>query len=249
MRDPACYFGSPANAHAWADIERTVKSGEPAFPRVHGMSVWDWLEKHPEEGRAFAGAMTSLTEQDAASIATSFDFGTFRRVCDVAGGRGTLLAEILVQHGGPSGPKGVLFDQAPVLEAAAPYLRARGVDERVERIAGSFFDGVPAGCDAFVLKDILHDWDDARCKAILDRIRAAMASDPSSSLLVCEVLVEKNSTFPPGPLIDVHMMTVCDAGRQRSEAEMAKLLAASGLRLHAVHATKSVVSIVEAKVA
>jgi hypothetical protein len=240
MRDPARYFGSASNLQAWADVERTVKTGEPAFPRVHGMSVWSWLAKHPEEGRAFAGTMTSFTEQDAPSIAASYDFGQHARICDVAGGRGTLLAEILTQH---ARPRGVLFDEAQVLELAGPYLRGRGVEARVERAAGSFFEKVPDGCDAYVLKDILHDWDDARCKTILDRVAAAMTTE--SRLFVCEILVPWSSTLLPGPLIDVHMMTVCDAGRQRSEEEMGRLVARSGLALRKVHATKTAISIVE----
>ena len=89
--------------------------GDPGFPRVHGASVWDWFARHPDESRAFAGTMTSLTEQDAPSIAASYDFGRHARICDVAGGRGTLLAEVLARHGQP---RGVLFDEAHVLDVA-----------------------------------------------------------------------------------------------------------------------------------
>ncbi|HEY2516020.1 MAG TPA: methyltransferase [Polyangiaceae bacterium] len=242
MRDPACYFGSPASAQAWGDLETTVRTGRPSFPRVHGASLWSWLAARADEGDAFAGTMTSFTEQDAPSIAASFDFGRFEKVCDVAGGRGTLLAEILVQH---RRPRGLLFDQKDVLDRAVPYLASRGIEGRIELEPGSFFDRVPSGCDAYVLKDILHDWDDARCKAILDQVSFAMK--PGATLLVSEILVEKNSTLLPGPLIDIHMMTICDAGRQRSEGEMATLLAGSGLALRKVHPTKTAIAIVEAQ--
>lgn len=241
MRDPARYFGSAASARAWGDLESTVRSGRPSFPRVHGTSLWDWFAAHAEDGDAFAGAMTSFTEQDAPSIAASFDFNRFTRICDVAGGRGTLLAEILVRH---PRPRGVLFDQKDVLDRAVPYLASRGVADRVELDPGSFFDRVPSGCDAYLLKDILHDWDDARCKAILDQVTLAMT--PGATLVVSEILVEKNSTLLPGPLLDIHMMTICDAGRQRSAGEMAELLAASGLTVRKVHGTKTAIAIVEA---
>ena len=240
MNDVASYFGSKSNIEAWADFERTVMQGDPGFARVHGASVWDWFAKHDDESRAFAGTMTSLTEQDAPSIASSYPFGRHAKICDVAGGRGTLLAEILVQH---ATSRGVLFDEAHVLEVATPYLTARGVDARVERVAGSFFERVPDGCDAYILKDILHDWDDARSLTILQNVRKAMK--PGSTLLVCEILVERFSTLLPGPLVDVQMLNVCDGGRQRSEGEMGALLGRAGLRLKKVHGTPLPISIVE----
>jgi hypothetical protein len=116
----------------------------------------------------------------------------------------------------------------------------------VERTAGSFFERVPEGCDAYVLKDILHDWDDARCRTILGNLRRAMT--PASTLLLCETLVERNATLPPGPLIDVQMLAVCDGGRQRSEAELRALLALEGLRLHRVHPTAMPASVIEVKI-
>ena len=220
MHDVAEHFGSRASVSAWADFERTVMFGEPAFHRVHGASLWDWLGTHDEESRAFAGAMTSLTEQDAPSIASSYAWGRHARICDVAGGRGTLLAEILVQHA-----------------------EARGGDARVERVAGSFFTSVPAGCEAYVLKDILHNWDDARALTILANVRRAMKGE--SVLLICEILVERFSTLLPGPLVDVQMLNVCDGGRQRSEGEMGALVGGAGLRVKRVHRTATAISIVE----
>ncbi len=240
MRDVAEHFGSRANIEAWGDFERTVMFGEPGFPRVHGMSMWNWFAAHADESRAFAGTMTSLTEQDAPAIAAGYAWDRHARICDVAGGRGTLLAEILVQH---KKTRGVLFDEAHVLDVAAPYLTARGVEARVERVAGSFFTSVPEGCDAYLVKDILHNWDDARALTILSNVRRAMK--PGATLLVCEILVEKFSTFLPGPLIDVQVMNVCDGGRQRSEGEIAGLLGQAGLGMKRVHVTASPISIVE----
>lgn len=249
-RDLADYFGSPSNQHAWADFERTVMTGETAFARVHGVSVWKWLADHPEESRAFAGSMTSLTEQAAPAIVAAYPFARHARICDVAGGRGTLLAEILTQN---TSARGVLFDEAHVLETAAPYLTARGVLPRIERVAGSFFDKVPDGCDAYVLKDILHDWDDARSLAILETIRRAMAISRASAptkeeprLLVAETLVGPLDTEMPGPLVDVQMLAVCDGGRQRSREELAALFAKAGLEIRAVHPSPMPVSVVEA---
>ncbi len=241
MRDIAEYFGSTPNLEAWNDFERTVMTGESAFARVHGMSVWDWLAGHPDEMRAFAGSMTSMTEQAAPAIAGAYAFGQHARICDVAGSKGTLLAEILVQH--PTA-RGVLFDAPHVLAEAPAYLRARGVEGRVETVAGNFFERVPEGCDAYVLKDILHDWDDARCLTILRSCRRAMTK--GARLLVAEVLVDRTSSEPPGPLIDIQMLAVCDGGRQRTAAELGALFAQCDLELRAVHPSPMPNSVVEA---
>ncbi len=195
LRSYALYFGSPANVHAWADFDRTLLSGRNAFQRVHGESIWEWFDAHPEEGETFAAAMGELTELWAAAVARASPFAAARRLCDVGGGRGTQLAEILLRH--PQ-VKGVLLDGAGVLEAARPYLAGRGVLSRVELEEGSFFDGIPGGCDAYLLKNVLHDWDDARCREILGNCRRAMAT--GARLLVVETVVEPGSVRGLGPL-------------------------------------------------
>jgi hypothetical protein len=241
LRSYALYFGSASNVEAWADFDRTLKSGGNAFERVHGATIWDWFDAHPEERETFAGAMGELTELYAAAIATGYPFGDLQKLCDVGGGRGTLLAEILLRHPSLSG---VLVDGAGVLEGAAPpFLAARGVADRVTRIAGSFFEAVPAGCDAYLLKNVLHDWDDERCRLILGNCRQAMA--PGTRLLVVETVVEADTVRDLGPLSDLQMMVVCAGGRERSREELARLFAECGFRLERVIATASPMSVIE----
>jgi hypothetical protein len=219
----ADYFGSASNLAAWADVEATVRTGRDAFSRVHGASVWEWFARHPEEERAFADAMVDRTNLEAAAVARAYPFGRLRRVCDVGGGRGALLAELLLQH---PGLQGVLLDAPAVVAQAAPLLAARGVAGRVEAVGGSFFDAVPAGCDGYLLKDVLHDWDDAACLRILASCRRAM--ERGARLLLAELVVEANAPERPGALVDVQMLTVCPGGRQRSRAELEALLTAAG---------------------
>lgn len=240
MRDFLDYLGSGANVRAWADVDRTVASGKSAFERVNGTTVWHWLAHHPEEERTFAGAMASLTEIDAPAIAASYPFGELASVCDVAGGRGALLAEILRRHGGL---RGVLLDAPHVVAQAPAYLAARGVGERVECVAGSFFDAVPPACDAYLLKDVLHDWDDAGSLRILRACRRAAA--PGARLIVAEILVERLACESPGALADVQMMLVCQEGRQRSAAEHHALMAEAGFRPGRVVALTGASSLVE----
>jgi hypothetical protein len=238
----ARYFGSRSNVLAWADFPETLRSGKNAFERVHGKSVWEWFDAHPVERETFAKSMMAMTLADAPGIAATYPFGEVRRLCDVGGGRGTLLSEILVRH---PHLRGVLCDYAGVLESARELLTTRGVADRVELVAGSFFDdgSVPRGADAYVLKHILHDWDDARCIAILRNCRAAMV--PGGRLLVIEALVEETSE-DYGALADLQMMVVCCDGRERGRAEYEQLLVAGGFRLARVMEAPTPVAILEA---
>lgn len=243
MADFAEYFGSASNAAAWVDFEATVRTGANAFERVHGMSIWDWLERHPDERSTFAGAMASLTELEAPILAKLYPFGELECLCDVGGGRGTLLAAVLGRH---PRLRAVLFESAGVLEVARPYLAGHGVLERVELSPGCFFETIPSGCDAYLLKNILHDWDDERCRSILGRCRAAMSPRAGPQrLLVIEELVERNATTGTGPFADLQMMTVCCEGRERSREEYAALFESSGFALRRVFGIGAGSSVIE----
>ncbi|HVT56842.1 MAG TPA: methyltransferase [Thermoanaerobaculia bacterium] len=243
LRDCAAYFSSRSHLHAWADFERTLESGQNAFERVHGMSSWDWFDTHPEEGAVFAGTMVGLTRLLAPGIAAAYPFAEIDRLCDVGGGHGTLLAEVLLRH---QRLRGVLFDSAAVLADARLFLAARGIAEpRVELVAGSFFEQVPAGCDAYLLKNVLHDWDDERALRILGNCRRAML--PGHRLLVVESVVEDGTTRGHGPLADLQMMVVCCEGRERGRGELADLFARSGFRLARVLPMPGPVSVIEGR--
>jgi len=235
------YFGSSYHAHAWAELEHTVMTGKSAFDRVHGVSFWDYCEKHPEHGHVFGEAMSRLTELDAPGVASASVFRDVKKVCDVAGGSGMLLSEILAQHPHLSG---LLFDQPARIEEARARLRQRNVLSRCEFASGDFFEAVPSGADAYLLKDILHDWDDARSLTILKNCRRAMS--PKQRLLIVELLVTEQPPYPMVHLIDMEVMTVCSEGRQRTEEQFRALLDASGFHLHKVHPLPGLSTLVEA---
>ena len=242
VRSVARYFGSRSNVLAWCDFPETLRTGMNAFERVHGKSIWEWFDEHPVEQETFANSMMTMTLADAPGIAATYPFAEVQKLCDVGGGRGTLLSEILVRH---PHLRAVLCDNPGVLDAARELLGTRGVADRVELVAGSFFDAgsVPRGADTYVLKYVLHDWDDERCIAILRNCRAAMERD--GRLLVIEALVEE-ACEDYGALADLHMMVVCCDGRERGRAEYEKLLVASGFRLERVMEAPTPVAILEA---
>jgi len=153
-------------------------------------------------------------------------------VCDVAGGVGTLLAAILAAR---PGLRGVLVDAPGPLGGADGFLRARGVRDRVELVQGDIFSGVSARADCFVLKDVLHDWDDERCGTILRTVRATM--QPGERVVRVETLQERNDTDLIASLSDVQMLTQCDGGRQRAEADLHRLLRETGFEPGPTHAT------------
>lgn len=222
FRDWVLYFGSKATQTAWLELmPGLTRNAASPFRRVHDGTVWDHFARFPAEGEVFADAMGTMTALDAPGIAKAYNFSRFEVVCDLGGGRGTLLSEIVRQH--PT-VQGVLFDTAPMLEKAKTFLAEHGVDGRIDCVEGNFFETAPAHCDAYLLKDVLHDWDDEACVKILSTARRAMK--PDARLLLVEVLLEDDLY---SPLADLMMMVVTDKGRQRTLAQLHGLLARAGL--------------------
>jgi O-methyltransferase domain/Dimerisation domain len=236
----AAFVGRPVSWQAWSALLHSVRTGENAFRHVHGTDVWSWRAERPEENAAFDGAMASLTGGVNQALLAAYDFGRFGAVVDVGGGNGTLLASLLAAF---SEMKGILFDQPHVVAAAEETLEAAGVAGRCRIVAGSFFDGVPEGGDAYVLKAIVHDWEDAEAVAILRACRRAASAD--ATLLVLERDLGLANEAPAAKLSDLNML-VNPGGRERSVDEYAELLDAAGFRLVGTTPTASWLSVVEA---
>ncbi|HEV2813238.1 MAG TPA: methyltransferase [Solirubrobacteraceae bacterium] len=219
MRPWILYLTERSTQEAWQNVTESIRTGEPAFPATHGESVWSYFEKHPDEERQFAAGMRRITEVDLPSIVAGYPWPESGTVCDVAGGIGTLLSGVLKAR---PGLRGVLVDGAGVLAEADPYLKDKGVRGRVELSEGNFFESVTAKADVYVMKDVLHDWDDERCRTILRTVRRAMP--PGSRLVLVETLQEPNVVESVASFVDVHMLTQTDGGRQRSVAELHALL-------------------------
>jgi hypothetical protein len=200
--------------------------------------VWSYRAQRPEELAIFDGAMTSMSGVVDAAVIDAYDFGRFREVVDVAGGRGAMLAAILARH---DTVRGVLFDQPDVVANAGALLDRFG--DRYRTIGGSFFERVPDGADAYLLKSILHDWEDDGCIAILRVIREAM---PEHGLvLVLERDLGGANENAPAKLSDLNML-VNPGGRERSEDEYAALFVAAGLRYVGATPSAAGVSVFEA---
>lgn len=220
------FVGRPYHWEAWGDLLHTVRTGEEAFAARHGgESVWKWRQDHPEESRIFDRAMSAIAAIVATRLADGYDFGRFSRVADLGGGDGTLLATVLSRH---PGVRGVLFDLAHVVADGQATLDRAGVSDRCEVVAGSFFDSVPAGCDAYVLKSILHDWDDASSVRILRRV--AEVADPGAMLLIVERVVADREPGAVAVMSDLNMM-VNTGGAERTSSEWRALAEAGGFEI------------------
>jgi len=227
----AAYVGRPAHFRSWGALLHAVRTGENAFRSVNGADVWEYRAQHPEDGAIFDRAMTDISRRANRELLDAYDFGRFGRVVDVGGGHGAFLAAVLAAH---PGTRGVLFDQPHVVADAAAVLEATGVSDRCEVVAGSFFDTVPPGADAYLLKAIVHDWEDDDAVRILRNVRAAI-SDTGAVLVVERELGAPNEN-PDAKFSDLNMM-VGPGGRERTHDELAALFAEAGFTLERAVAT------------
>jgi hypothetical protein len=233
-------FGAPAFWRTWEEIGYSLETGKPAFEHVWGTPFFDYLATRPEAAAHFSEAMIGFHGSEPPTVAEAYDFSGIGTVIDVGGATGNMLAALLTRH---PRLRGVLFDLPHVVGAAAALLKERGVDTRVTIETGSFFEGVPAGGDAYLLSHIIHDWSEEQCLTILGHCRRAMG--PRGRLLIIEAVLPEGDAPHQGKLQDL-VMLMFPGGQERTEGEYAALLEKAGFRLQRVVPTTSVVSIVEA---
>ena len=226
--------------HAWSGLLASVQTGTTAFDSVYGANLFQYLQENQETARTFDDAMGGLAELIYPAVVAAYDFSAIGQLVDVGGGRGTLIASILAAN---PNLKGMLFDQPDVVGKASTVLEAYGVADRCEIAAGNFFEAVPAGADAYVLSNIIHDWDDERAAAILHNCRRAIA-EHGKILIVETVLSGKNE--PALARVNDLNMLVLTGGRERTEDEFSKLLACSGFELKRVLPVQPMTCVVEA---
>jgi hypothetical protein len=234
------FIAHPKHWEDWGQLLYSVQTGKTAAEKLRGVPFFDYLETDPELAKVFNDAMTGVSGFAIETLMPAYDFSDRRLVVDVGGGHGALLAAVLAQAPDASG---VLFDLPSVVADAGPLLDAAGVSSRCTVTGGSFFDSVPEGGDAYLLKTIIHDWDEDSAIAILRNVRSAIAE--GGKLLLVELVLPEGTPLHPGMLIDLEML-VTAGGRERTAAEYAELLARAGFRQTRVVPTAGPMSIVEA---
>jgi ubiquinone/menaquinone biosynthesis C-methylase UbiE len=240
LRNLATLYGEPWVWDAYGRTLHSVVTGLPAFEHVHGQAFFDYLHLHPQAAASFDAGMTAYSEQESAAILAATDFSRAGTLVDVGGGQGALLAAILKAY--PQA-HGILFDRASVLDRARDVMARAGVEQRCAMQPGSFFETMPEGGDVYLLKSILHNWDDARCVAILKNCGAVVP--PGGSVLIIERVVPEGNAPSEAKLFDINMLVMLGA-LERTAAEYRTILAQAGFDLAEVLPTQAAVSIVVA---
>src|SRR5262249_28867669 len=236
---PAALLMGGEHYRSWGEFLYSVRTGRTAFDHAYGMPVFDYLAVHPEQAEVFDAAMTAIHGAETGAMLAAYDFSGVGTLVDVGGGNGSLLCAVLRQY--PS-MHGVLFDRGHVVERARPNLRAAGVEGRCRAVAGSFFESVPPGGDAYLLRHIIHDWDDEQSLRILRNCRRAVGGQ--ARLLIVESVIPPGNEPSFSKWLDLNMLVV-PGGLERTEAEYRDLLQQAGFRLVGVVPTAMEVSVIE----
>ncbi|TLG12365.1 hydroxyneurosporene methyltransferase [Nocardia cyriacigeorgica] len=240
LRDATLFFGSKIHRDNWTQLVQVVRTGDAVGNTVDGVPLFDYLRTDREFGAMFDRAMSSIDTLGREPLLSAYDFTRYRTLVDVGGGQGALLTEIL-QRAPQS--RGILFDLPEVVGEARERLTELGVADRCAVVAGSFFDTVPEGGDAYLLKHVIHDWPHEQATRILRTVRNAMT--PQARLLLIELVLPDDDRPHPGKYIDLEML-VNTGGRERTEAEYRALLAECGFTLTSVTPTLSPENVLEA---
>ncbi|MEE6176260.1 methyltransferase [Mycobacterium sp. 050134] len=241
MAPMARFIGARQHREHWSMLTEAIRTGRSVVPALRGKSFFDYLADDPEFGQIFNDAMTGLSGVAIGPVIDAYDFTPYRTIVDVAGGHGRLLAAIL---GAAPDAQGVLYDLPEVIAGATPLLSEAGVAERVRLAEGSFFDHVPPGADAYVLKHIVHDWGDDEAVQILRNVRSA--APPGAALLLIEAIVEDGDAGPAAKWTDLEMLVIND-GRERTESEYRTLFERAGFAMSGVVRTASRFGIFEGR--
>ncbi len=223
---------------AWTNLAQSVKTGEIAFDHKYGQDVWEYYAENPARAAIFNESMTNVSAATNAAVVAAYDFSSTHKLVDVAGGHGSLIANILSAN---PHLHGVLFDQSHVVNGSGANLAS--VADRCEVIGGNMFEAVPSGADAYLMKWIIHDWNDERSLTILKNCHRAMAEN--GKLLLVEMVVPPGNDMDFAKLMDINML-VMTGGCERTAAEYADLLAQAGFKLTRIVPTAGPASVIEA---
>jgi hypothetical protein len=237
----ARFYGSREQRERWTLLGDAVRTGSSVVPRLRDMDSFDYFAEQPELAELFDRTMTSVSQLTDAAVAAGYDFAAHRTIVDVGGGHGALLAAILAKA-----PKsrGVLYDLPRVLSGAPSVLGKHLAAERVRLEEGSFFDSVPSGGDAYVLKNVIHDWPEDKARRILRNVRAAVGC--GATVLLVEFVIPEHDRDDPGKWVDLEMLLNLGA-RERTAAEYRNLLSENGFTMTRIVHTASPLSVVEAR--
>ena len=234
------FVGHASTWQPWGKLGHSVRTGEPAFDYLFGMPIFQYFAKTPEAAAVFDAAMTSISTWESKSVVSAYDFRGIGTLVDVAGGHGLMIKTALLAN---KKMRGILFDLPHVAAGAAAMLQGGGIGERCRIVSGDFFESVPEGGDAYMMKHIMHDWDDERAVQILQNCHRAMR--PGGKVLIVDPVIPSGNAAHFGKLLDLEMLTLTPRGRERTLPEFKELLKQSGFKFMRVVHTEIHMSVVE----
>jgi hypothetical protein len=224
---------------AWGDLLYSVRTGKTAFDEIFEMPLFDFLARNSDKGHIFDEAMVSVHGRESAAMLEAYDFSTIGVIADIGGGNGSLLKAMLTKH---RNLHGILYDLAHVAERAKPNMQAAGLADRCQVIGGNFFQSVPSGANAYLLRHIIHDWDDVKATTILKNVHQAMGN--GSKLLLIEGVIPPGNDPAFTKLLDLTMLVI-PGGKERTEPEYRELFQGAGFRLTRIVPTQTEISVIE----
>jgi hypothetical protein len=230
----------PWSVRAWMELGHSIHVGTPAFDRVHGMQLFEYFNKHPNEVELFAAAMRSFSVATGAALAETYDFSGIRTLADIGGSQGFVLSLVLPKY---PDMRGILFDLPAVVEGAPSLIKSYGLESRIDVKSGNFFESIPSGADAYLLKHTLHNWSDEDCLHILKNIYAV--AEPGTKLLIVDAVIGARNEHEFAKILDIQML-VHLRGKERTQAEWKELLHAAGFQLAGVVPTSPFAHVMEA---
>jgi hypothetical protein len=226
---------------AWGELLYSIKSSKPAFDHIFGKGIFDYLAEHSEQAKDFDAAMSGVHGHETRAMIDAYDYSGINTLVDIGGGNASTLVEVLKSH---PAMNGIVYDLPGVIERTKKYLAGAGLASRCQALAGSFFESVPTGGDAYQMRHIIHDWTDEQCQTILGHVRQVIPK--SGRLLVIETVIKPRNEPQPAKWLDLNMLVI-PGGRERTEPEYAELYATAGFRLERVVPTAAEVSVIEGR--
>jgi hypothetical protein len=240
VKATAIMLGEAPHYQAWGNAFYSFQTGKPAFDQHFGQNVFEYFKTHPADAEIFEQSMNSFSLSEEKAILDVYDFSEFKTIVDVGGGYGEMLGTFLQKY---ENLQGILFDEGYVIDHCQPTLEKHGIVDRCQAVKGSFFESIPTGGDAYMLKHIIHDWDDERSIAILKNCCQAMGDQ--SKVLVMEMIVDPGNQPSAAKFLDLNMLVMCPGGKERTETEFHALFEAAGLALTRIVRTAEDICILE----
>lgn len=244
IRNMVILLGEPEFYQTWGGLLHSVKTGKSAFEERFGMNLFEYYQQNPTAAEIFEQSMNNASALEVAAMIDAYDFSGFKTLVDVGGGYGKTLGILLQRY---PHSHGILFDAPYVIDHCLPTLKEHGIVERCEVVSGSFFEFVPSGGDAYLLKYIIHDWDDERAISILKNCRQAMPAH--GKLLIMERVILENHMSSFAKMSDINMLVICPGGKERTEKEFKAIIEQAGLEVTRIVSTTEEICIIESTIA